>query len=82
MTSDIETTEILQILKRLPPEKVVEVRDFVIFLQSQYEKSQIIGESDEWTDEDLRDFAASSRFVEIGRKFKPGCNWQSHLIKR
>lgn len=64
MINDTETTEILQVLKTLPPEKIVAVRDFVVFLQSQYEKSQIIDESDEWSDEDLQEFTASSRFAE------------------
>ena len=63
MISDVETTEILQVLEKLPPEKVIEVRDFAVFLHSRYEKSQTIDESDEWTDEDLRDFTSSSSFV-------------------
>jgi hypothetical protein len=82
MISDTETTEILQVLKKLPPEKVVEVRDFAVFLQSQYEKSQTIDESDEWTDEDLQDFTASSRFVEESEKYKLDCDWQLRLIKK
>lgn len=68
MSISVEKTEILQILSGLPPDKVIEVRDFVHFLQSQHQKSQAIDESDEWTDEDLRDFTASSRFVEITNK--------------
>ena len=62
--SEFQTAEILQALKNLPPEKINQVRDFVVFLQYQYGKSQLIDESDEWTDEDLRDFTASSRFTE------------------
>ena len=65
MISNVESTEILQVLNGLPPEKVVEVKDFVNFLLSQYLKSQVIDESDEWSDEDFRDFTASSRFVEM-----------------
>lgn len=68
MITEIETTEILQALRALPTDKVLEVRDFVNFLQSQYQKSQIIDESDEWSDEDLHDFTASSRFVEMSIK--------------
>lgn len=64
MINETQTVEILQALKNLPPEKVSQVRDFVIFLEHQYGKSQIIDESDEWADEDLRDFTASSRFAE------------------
>ena len=33
-----------------------------------------IDDSDEWTDEDLRDFTASSKFVEI---YELDCDWQS-----
>ena len=65
MISNVETTEILQVLNGLPPEKVAEVKDFADFLQLQYTKSQIIDESDEWSEDDLLDFTASSRFVEI-----------------
>ena len=68
MITEVETTEILKVLKGLPPEKVSEVRNFVDFLQSQYRQSQILDESDEWSDEDLRDFTSSSRFVEMSIK--------------
>ena len=68
MITEVETTEILKVLKDLPPEKVSEVRNFVDFLQSQYQQSQILDESDEWSDEDLRDFTSSSRFVEMSIK--------------
>lgn len=68
MITEVETTEILKGLKGLPPEKVSEVRNFVDFLQSQYQQSQILDESDEWSDEDLRDFTSSSRFVEMSIK--------------
>lgn len=64
MINETQTVEILQALKNLPPEKVSQVRDFVVFLEHQYSKSQMIDESNEWTDEDLRDFTASSRFAE------------------
>jgi len=65
MTTNLETTEILRALSGLPPEKISEVLDFVDFLQSRYQKSQTIDDSDEWSDEDLHDFTASSRFVEM-----------------
>jgi hypothetical protein len=68
MNADIETSEIIKVLNELPQEKVSEVRDFAVFLHSQYVRSQIVDESDEWSDEDLRDFASSSRFVEMSIK--------------
>ena len=65
MITTAETSEILRVLEGLPPDKVTEVRDFVNFLQSQYQQSQIVDDSVEWSDEDLREFSASSRFVEM-----------------
>lgn len=65
MITDVEASEILQVIKVLPPDKVTEVRDFVNFLHSQYLQSQTLDESDEWSEEDLRDFTAASRFAEM-----------------
>lgn len=53
--TDTQTLEILDVLKSLPSEKVSEVKDFAVFLRERYGKNDIIDESDEWTDEDLRD---------------------------
>ncbi len=54
--SETQTLEIINVLKSLPSEKVVEVRDFAIFLRERYGKEVIIDENDEWTDEDMKDF--------------------------
>jgi hypothetical protein len=63
--TDTKTLEILDVLKTLPSEKVDEVKDFAIFLRERYGKSEIIDESDQWTEEDLRDFSlASFRYFE------------------
>jgi hypothetical protein len=63
--TDTKTLEILDVLKTLPSEKVDEVKDFAIFLRERYGRSEIIDESDEWTEEDLRDFSlASFRYFE------------------
>jgi hypothetical protein len=53
--TNTQTLEILDVLKNLPSEKVDEVKDFAIFLRERYGKNEIIDESDEWTDEDLRE---------------------------
>lgn len=58
--TDTQTLEILDVLKSLPSEKVAEVKDFAIFLRERYGKNETIDESDEWTDEDLRDISNAS----------------------
>lgn len=68
MSTNVETAEILQVLNGLPPEKIIEVKDFVNFLHAQYQRSQNIDESSDWSDEDLREFTASSRFAEESLK--------------
>ena len=63
--TDSQTLEILDVIKSLPAEKVDEVKDFAIFLRERYGKAENIDESDEWTDEDLKDLAlASFRYFE------------------
>ena len=58
--TDTQTLEILEVIKSLPAEKIDEVKDFAIFLRERYGKTEIIDESDEWTDEDLRDITIAS----------------------
>ena len=58
--SETQTLEILEVIKSLPSDKVDEVKDFAIFLRERYGRSEIIDESDEWTDEDLQDIANAS----------------------
>jgi len=58
--TETKTLEILDVLKTLPSEKVDELRDFAIFLRERYGKNEIVDESDEWTDEDLRDITIAS----------------------
>ena len=58
MMSRDQAEEILRLLNSLPDEKIQEVKDFALFLKSRY--GQPVDESTEWTDEDLRDWTASS----------------------
>jgi hypothetical protein len=51
--------EIASALRCLPPEKVAAVKDYVDFLKSRYENGPV-DQSDEWTEDDLKDFAAAS----------------------
>ncbi len=58
--NDTQTLEIIRDLKALPSEKVAEAKDFIAFLRERYGHTEIIDESDEWTDEDLRDVTIAS----------------------
>jgi hypothetical protein len=54
---NVQTLEIMKLISTLPPEKLAEVRDFAQFLRDKYVDEDY---SDEWSDEDMRDFAAAS----------------------
>ena len=58
--NETQTLEILEVIKSLPAEKIDEVKDFAVFLRERYGKSEIVDESDEWTEEDLRDVTNAS----------------------
>ena len=55
-----ETYQIVEVLGSLPPDKLEEVRDFALFLRARYGSDIQIDESDEWTDEDIRDISIVS----------------------
>lgn len=54
-----QAEEILRALSALPSEKVMEVQDFVLFLEEHYGHGKAVDESDAWTEEDLRDLTAA-----------------------
>lgn len=58
--TNAQTLEILEVIKSLPSEKIDEVRDFAVFLRERYGKTEIVDESDEWTDDDLQDITNAS----------------------
>ena len=58
--TNTQTLEILEAIKTLPSEKVDEVKDFAVFLRERYGKNEVVDESDEWTEEDLRDVTIAS----------------------
>ncbi|MBM4042856.1 MAG: DUF2281 domain-containing protein [Planctomycetes bacterium] len=60
MLTRAQATEIIQALRDLPAERVREVRDFALFLKERSGRGQPVNESDEWTDEDIRDFLRAS----------------------
>jgi len=58
--SEAQFGQILQALQELPAEKVTEVLDFVQYLQKRYAGARPIDDSESWSEEDIRDFAAAS----------------------
>lgn len=50
--------EVVRQLSTLPPERVAEVYDFVLFLKTRPAES--VDENDAWSDEDQRDATAAS----------------------
>lgn len=67
--NETQTLEILEVIKSLPAEKIAEVRDFAVFLRERYGKNESVDESEEWTDEDMRDATnASLLYTEEGEK--------------
>jgi len=59
-TAVAEINEIVTALHALPAEKVVEVRDYVWFLQKRYGDPQPVDIGDAWSDEDIGDLTAAS----------------------
>jgi len=57
---DPKIEQIVQILVDLPPAKVVDVRDYVLFLGNRYGYSGAVDESDAWTEDDMRDISMAS----------------------
>jgi hypothetical protein len=69
MLTRLQAAEIIRALRHLAPEKVREVRDFALFLKERSQRGQPVNESDEWTDEDIRDFLEAS--IEYADKTLP-----------
>ena len=55
-----QAEDILHALNGLPAEKITEAYDFILFLRARYGGSQLVDESDVWTEEDLRDFTMAA----------------------
>ena len=60
MISKQEREELISIIHSLPDEKLPEIKDYLLFLQSRYGKPPIIDESESWSEEDLRDISTAS----------------------
>lgn len=64
MAVSVEANEIVRIASGLPNDRVRQLLDFAHFIDLEYRKTLEIDESDEWSDEDLRDFTRGSKFTE------------------
>ncbi|MGH7491387.1 MAG: hypothetical protein ACREOO_03220 [bacterium] len=54
-----QAKEILKALSVLPPEQVLEVQHFVLFLKDRYSHQQLLDESDNWSDKDIHDLTVA-----------------------
>ena len=59
MLTKEQAEEILHALKRLPPEKVCEVHDYVLFLTGRYGTEDLEGYCESWSAEDLLDLSVA-----------------------
>ena len=55
MLTRSQAEEIVTALTALPPDKVNEVHDFIVFLKERYGYEPVLDENDEWSDDDIRD---------------------------
>ncbi len=70
--SEVQRLEIMDVLSSLPPDKIMEVKDFADFLRGRYSEVEMIDDSDEWSDEDCRDAtAASLRYADTFDEVEP-----------
>jgi hypothetical protein len=60
MWTQAQIDEIVKALWYLPADKLQEAKDFVLSLKERYGYEQRVDCSDEWTDEDRRDFTRAS----------------------
>jgi hypothetical protein len=59
MLTTTQAKEILRAISVLPPERVLAVQDFVLFLKDRYGHEKPIDESETWTEEDLHDLTVA-----------------------
>ena len=58
--SKAQIEQIVKAISTLPPEKITEVYDFVLFLQERYGRSAPVDSSDIWSEEDIRDLVTAT----------------------
>jgi hypothetical protein len=54
-----QAKEILQALSVLPPEQVLEVQRFVLFLKERYGHQRPVDESESWSEKDIHDLTVA-----------------------
>jgi hypothetical protein len=59
MLTTRQAKEILKALSVLPPEKVLEAQNFILFLKERYSHDQPVDASETWTDEDIHDLTVA-----------------------
>ena len=59
-SQEAQMVQIVQVLRALPPKKVIEVWDFVAFLQDRYAAAQQLDVNDAWSNQDLQDLRMAS----------------------
>lgn len=59
MLTNSQAKEILKALSVLPPERILEVQHFVLFLKDRYASNKPVDESEAWTDEDIHDLTVA-----------------------
>ncbi len=59
MLTKRQAEEILRDLNTLPPEKIIEVQDFISFLKKRYGHERAVDEGGAWTEEDLYDLTVA-----------------------
>ncbi|KAA0230590.1 hypothetical protein EDS67_06715 [candidate division KSB1 bacterium] len=59
MLTNSQAKEILTALSVLPPERILEVQHFVLFLKDRYASNKPVDESEAWTDEDIHDLTVA-----------------------
>lgn len=59
MLTTTQAKEILKAISVLPPERVLAVQDFVLFLKDRYGYEKPVDESEVWTEDDLHDLTVA-----------------------
>ena len=59
MLTTTQAKEILKAISVLPPERVLAVQDFVLFLKDRFGYEKPIDESETWTEDDLHDLTVA-----------------------
>ena len=59
MLTTTQAKEILTALSILPPERILEVQNFILSLKDRYGLNKPVNESETWTEEDIHDLTVT-----------------------